>query len=88
LAAEKPDSPSPRPPNDGSGGLVRQLANVLDLPFVLVGAVVIGAIVGYFVDRRFGTSPTFTLILGGLGFVAGIMEVLRRLTGKQGGDGR
>ena len=67
---------------------MRQLANVMDLPFVLVGAVVIGAVIGYFVDRRFGTSPAFTLILGGLGFVGGIMEVLRRLTGKQGGDGR
>ncbi|HYL85173.1 MAG TPA: AtpZ/AtpI family protein [Candidatus Angelobacter sp.] len=87
MAAEKPDSPSPRPPNDGSGGLVRQLANVLDLPFVLVGAVVIGAVGGYFVDRRFGTPPTFTLILGGVGFVAGIVELLRRLTGKRGGDG-
>jgi ATP synthase protein I len=87
LAAENPDSPSPRPPDGGSGGLVRQLANVLDLPFVLVGAVVIGAILGYFLDRRFGTSPTLTLILGGLGFAGGIMEVLRRLTGKRGGDG-
>ena len=87
MAAEKPDAPSPRPPNDGSGGLVRQLADVLDLPFVLVGAVVIGAAGGYFVDRHFGTSPTFTLILGGLGFVAGIVELLRRLTGKRGGNG-
>lgn len=60
----------------------------MDLPFVLVGAVVIGAILGYFLDRRLGTSPTFTLILGGLGFVAGIVEVLRRLTGKRSGDGR
>jgi F0F1-type ATP synthase assembly protein I len=87
LAAKNPDSPSPRPPDGGSSGLVRQLADVLDLPFVLVGAVVIGAILGYFLDRRFGTSPTLTLILGGLGFVSGIMEVLRRLMGKRGGDG-
>jgi F0F1-type ATP synthase assembly protein I len=64
--------------------LIRQLSDVLDLPFLLVGAVVIGAVVGYFLDRWFGTSPTFTLILGGLGFVGGILEVLRRLTGKRG----
>jgi ATP synthase protein I len=87
LAAEKPDSPSPRPPDGGSNGLVRQLADVMDLPFVLVGAVLIGAVGGYFLDRHFGTSPTFTLILGGLGFVGGIMEVLRRLAGKRGGNG-
>ncbi len=59
----------------------------MDLPFVLVGAVLIGAVLGYFLDRRLGTSPTFTLILGGLGFVGGIMEVLRRLTGKRGSNG-
>jgi F0F1-type ATP synthase assembly protein I len=88
LAAEDPDSPPPRPPDGGPGALARQLANVLDLPFVLVGAVVIGAVGGYFLDRWLGTSPTFTLILGGLGFVAGILEVLRRLTGKRGNDAR
>jgi ATP synthase protein I len=53
----------------------------------LVGAVVIGAVAGYFLDRKFGTSPVLTLVLGGLGFVAGILEVLRRLTGKRGSDG-
>jgi F0F1-type ATP synthase assembly protein I len=54
----------------------------MDLPFVLVGAVIIGAGLGYFADRRLGTSPTFTLILGAAGFAAGIYEVIRRLTGK------
>jgi F0F1-type ATP synthase assembly protein I len=88
LAAENPDSPPPRPPDGGSGGFARQLANVLDLPFVLVGGVVVGAALGYFLDRRLGTSPTFTLILGGLGFVGGILEVLRRLTGKRGNNAR
>lgn len=54
----------------------------MDLPFVLVGAVIIGAGAGYLVDRRFGTSPAFTLILGAAGFAAGIYEVIRRLTAK------
>jgi F0F1-type ATP synthase assembly protein I len=63
--------------------MMRQLSDVLDLPFVLVGAVVIGAGGGYFLDRRFHTSPVLTLVLGALGFAAGIMELLRRLTGKR-----
>ncbi len=63
--------------------MLRQLSDVLDLPFVLVGAVVIGAGAGYFLDRKFHTSPVLTLVLGGIGFVAGIMELLRRLTGKR-----
>lgn len=63
--------------------MFRQLSDVLDLPFVLVGAVMIGAGAGYFLDRRFHTSPVLTLVLGVLGFAAGITEVLRRLTGKR-----
>ena len=59
----------------------------MDLPFVLVGAVVIGAGAGYFADRSLGTSPALTLILGALGFAAGIYEVVRRLT-RRNPDGR
>jgi len=55
---------------------------------VLVGAVVIGAGGGYLLDRRLGTSPVLALILGALGFAAGIYEVLRRLTGKRNTDGQ
>jgi F0F1-type ATP synthase assembly protein I len=81
LDADRSTKPS-EPPSRGSDGFVRQLANVLDLPFVLVGAVVIGAGLGYFLDRRINTSPAFTLILGAAGFAAGIIELLRRLTRK------
>jgi F0F1-type ATP synthase assembly protein I len=56
---------------------------VLDLPFVLVGMVVIGAGLGYLLDQRWGTSPALVLVGGALGFAGGIFEVLRRLTGKR-----
>jgi F0F1-type ATP synthase assembly protein I len=36
---------------------------------------------GYFVDRWMHTRPIFMLILGALGFIAGLREVLRRLPG-------
>jgi F0F1-type ATP synthase assembly protein I len=60
----------------------------MDLPFVLVGSVVIGAGLGYLLDARFGTSPVLALLLGVLGFAGGMYEVIRRLsirrpTGKQ-----
>jgi ATP synthase protein I len=60
----------------------------MDLPFVLVGSVVIGAGLGYLLDKRLGTSPALALILGLLGFAGGMVEVIRRLsvrrpTGKQ-----
>ena len=85
MDAEKPGAKSPRPP--GPGRFVYQLASVMDLPFVLVGAVVIGAGAGYLLDQRLGTSPLLALVLGALGFAAGIFEVLRRLTGKRNRSG-
>ncbi len=74
------------PDDRDTPGLVRNLSDVLDLPFVLVGSVVIAAGLGYLVDRWLHTSPVFTLVLGVLGFAAGIMQVLKRLTGKRKND--
>jgi F0F1-type ATP synthase assembly protein I len=73
---------SPPPPRDPDG-LARQLANVMDLPFVLVGSVVIGAGLGYLLDKRFGTSPALALLLGVLGFAGGMFEVIRRLSARR-----
>lgn len=73
------DSKLPPSPAGDAKGFARQLANVMDLPFVLVGSVVIGAAVGYLLDERFGLSPVLTLILGLLGFGGGMFEVIRRL---------
>jgi ATP synthase protein I len=82
------DTKIPATPRRDADGFARQLGNVMDLPFVLVGSVVIGAGLGYLLDKRFGTSPVLTLILGLLGFGGGMYEVIRRLsvkrpTGKQ-----
>jgi ATP synthase protein I len=73
---------SPAPQRDPDG-FARQLANVMDLPFVLVGSVVIAAGLGYLLDKRLGTSPVLTLILGLLGFAGGMFEVIRRLTARR-----
>jgi F0F1-type ATP synthase assembly protein I len=69
---------SPAPPRD-TQGFARQLANVMDLPFVLVGSVVIAAGLGYLLDKRWGSSPVLFLLLGLLGFAGGMYEVIRRL---------
>jgi F0F1-type ATP synthase assembly protein I len=88
LADKDRDSKLPSAPQREPDGFVRQLSNVMDLPFVLVGSVVIGAGAGYMLDKKFGTSPILALLLGALGFAGGIFEVIRRLsirrpTGKQ-----
>lgn len=56
-----------------------QTALALELPFTIVGAVLLGGVLGYFVDYWLHTRLIFMLILGGLGFAAGLREVIRRL---------
>jgi F0F1-type ATP synthase assembly protein I len=54
-------------------------ALALELPFTIVGAVLVGGVLGYFLDHWLHTNWVFTLILGGLGFAGGVREVIRRL---------
>jgi ATP synthase protein I len=65
------------------------LALAMELPFTMVGAVVFAGLLGYFLDKWLHTGPWLTIILGGLGFVAGVREVIRRLpaTDSSGGPG-
>jgi F0F1-type ATP synthase assembly protein I len=56
-----------------------QTALALELPFTIVGAALVGGVLGYFLDHRMHTKWIFTLILGGLGFAGGVREVIRRL---------
>ena len=62
-----------------------QAAIAMELPFVLVAAVVAGGLLGYYLDHWLHTKPVFLLLLGGIGFYAGVRDVLRRLAGS--GDG-
>lgn len=56
-----------------------QTALALELPFTIVGAVLVGGALGYFLDHWLHTKLIFTLVLGGIGFAGGLKEVLRRL---------
>ena len=60
-------------------GFSRQFALAMELPFVIVSATALGGVLGFFLDRWLHTKPWLTLILGALGFFAGVREVLRRL---------
>ena len=54
-------------------------ALAMELPFTIVGAVLLGGLLGFFLDHWLHTKVVFTLLLGGVGFAAGLKEVLRRL---------
>ncbi len=64
----------------------RQFAMAMELPFVMVSAIVVGGAMGYFLDRWLHTKPVLMLVFGALGFYAGVRDVLRRLPGD--GDGK
>ncbi len=46
----------------------------------LVGAVLVGGLIGYALDRWLGTWPWFFLVFFFLGFAAGVVNVTRAFT--------
>jgi len=79
------NSDSPSPVVEKAKDVSNQAAIAMELPFVLVAAVVVGGLFGYFLDHWLHTKPVFLLVLGGLGFYAGVRDVLRRLAGSSDG---
>jgi F0F1-type ATP synthase assembly protein I len=77
------DQPNNSPPLSPEARKVKKYSTntalALELPFTIVGAVLLGGMVGYFLDRWMHTNWVFTMILGGLGFAGGVREVVRRL---------
>jgi ATP synthase protein I len=82
--------PDPKSPPDPKSSPIlektKQVGNdsavAMELPFTLAGAVVIGGLLGYFLDKWLHTSPWLLMVFGGLGFVAGVREVIRRVPAK------
>jgi F0F1-type ATP synthase assembly protein I len=73
---------SDSPASGGSSNTSSQFATAMELPLVIVGAVLLGGVVGYFIDRALHTSPWLMLVFGGLGFFGGIRDVIRRTSSK------
>ena len=80
------ESDSPPPSVEKAKDVSNQAALAMELPFVLVSAVVVGGLFGYFLDRWLHTKPLFLLLFGGIGFYAGVRDVLRRLGGTGNGN--
>ncbi len=79
-------SPDPSPRKQPSSGLT-QVAMAMELPVIMIASIVIAGGAGYLLDRWLHTSPLLTLILGFLGFGAGVWDIIRRLTRSEKADG-
>jgi ATP synthase protein I len=72
-------APDLTPAEKQSKGFSQQFAMAMELPFVLVGTIIVGGAIGYFLDVWLHTKPVLMLVFGGIGFAAGVRDVLRRL---------
>jgi F0F1-type ATP synthase assembly protein I len=84
--AENPESISPAAENVKKDANL--FATAMELPFVLFGAIAVGVLFGYFLDKWLHTKPIMMFVLGGLGFFAGVRDVLRRMPGSGDGNKR
>jgi ATP synthase protein I len=58
----------------------RGMAYGLRMASELVGAVLVGGLIGYFLDQWLGTWPWLFLVFFLLGFAAGVLNVIRGFT--------
>jgi F0F1-type ATP synthase assembly protein I len=79
---------SQKPASDKAKNFSNQFALAMELPFILVAAVIVGGLMGYFLDRWLHTRMIFTFLLGGIGFFAGIRDILRRFPGSKDDSNR
>lgn len=68
------------PSQQQAAGFSRQFAMAMELPFVIVAAVAMGGVIGFFLDRWLHTKPYLMLVLGFLGFIGGMRDVIRRVS--------
>ena len=73
------DSPKLTPAEKDARDMTLKAGLAMELPFTLVGAVVVGGAIGYFLDKWLHTAPWMLIVLGGIGFAGGVSEVIRRL---------
>ncbi len=78
--SEGPNRSEPKSPEVAKAKKYSSTAALaMELPFTIVGAVLLGGVLGHFLDRWLHTRLIFTMILGAVGFAGGLKEVLRRL---------
>ena len=62
---------------DDEPSVLRQLARLSTIGISLVAATAIGLLIGYGLDRLFGTKPWLTMLFTLLGIAAGFLNLFR-----------
>src|SRR5262249_47356222 len=58
--------------------VTKQSALAMELPFTIVGAIVLAGFLGYLADKWLHTWPWLTIVGGGLGFATSLLDISRR----------
>jgi F0F1-type ATP synthase assembly protein I len=74
-AARETTYPGARKINLSYAKVAKYLAIGLEIPSTIVGSL----IVGYLIDRQFGTAPWFTVGAAFLGFIGAVVRLLKYL---------
>jgi ATP synthase protein I len=82
MPLESNDKPDPEisPAAKQARSFSQQNAMAMELPFIFVGCIVVGGAIGYFLDIWLHTKPALMLVFGVIGFIAGLRDILRRLS--------
>jgi len=62
---------------DDEPSVLRQLARLSNIGISLVAATAIGLLIGYGLDRLFGTAPWLTMVFVLFGIAAGFLNLFR-----------
>ncbi len=88
LKARKPpepaSAPSAPPKSDGMGSA---MSMGLRAGSEFVSAIIVGAGIGWVIDRALGTNPAFLIVFFMIGVTAGVWNVIRVTSPKGGGQG-
>ena len=77
LAGERPGEPSRNTPRSTGRRCIRAFARGFRLSTELVAGVLVGAAIGWALDRWLGISPWGLIVFLLLGFAAGVVNVMR-----------
>jgi F0F1-type ATP synthase assembly protein I len=58
--------------------MTKQSALAMELPFTIVGAILLVGFLGYLADKWLHTSPWLMIVGGALGFASTLIDIARR----------